>query len=421
MTVSGYGPCMQPDSAHGLSRRGAQLAMQSPMADYIVEHFERSSADDNAGAYTPLCIAENSLLHDLALPRLRAAADVPERVLGYDAMIGAEDFRTQLGAFMGRAFLGRCFPPEQIAVMAGAGTVLENVFYALADPGDAVLVPTPSYAGFWTDLETRNGLSIIPVHCAAADGFQLTTERLDAALAGSERPVKALLFTNPDNPRGSVATPDDIERVLSWAEGHGIHVVVDEIYALSVFGETPFTSVAQLRSSLGDHLHIVWAFSKDFGASGLRCGLVVSENEALLAAVNGLAYWGAVSGHTQWMLGQLISDDPWVDHYCAELRRRLGATYERVVEALDAAGIPTVAAEAGIFVLCDMRQFLGAPTWDAEHALWRRILDGVNVNITPGSACRIAEPGFMRLCYAAIPLDTVLGGIERLGRLLAVR
>ena len=155
---------MQPDSVQALARRGAQLATESPMADYIVEHFQRSSVGDGAEPYIPLCIAENSQLHDLVLPRLRAAAEVPERVLGYDAMIGAEEFRTQLGAFMGRTFLGRCFPPEQIAVMAGAGTVLENVFYALADPGDAVLVPTPSYAGFWTDLETRNGLSIVPVH-----------------------------------------------------------------------------------------------------------------------------------------------------------------------------------------------------------------------------------------------------------------
>lgn len=417
---------MDPDLAQTLSRRGGQLAHQSPMADYIVEHFNRSMAEAAASReamhpsepYIPLCIAENSLLHDLVLPRIRAASDFPARGLCYDAMIGAEDFRSRLGAFMGRTFLGRTFPAEQIAVMAGAGTVLENVFYALADPGEAVLVPTPSYAGFWTDLETRNDLNVVPVHCTASDGFRLTAERLEEARAGSDRPVKALIFTNPDNPRGRVANASEIEEVVDWAESRGIHVVFDEIYALSVFGETPFISAAAVRPKLGSHVHIVWAFSKDFGASGLRCGLVVSENEALLAAVNGLAYWGAVSGHTQWMLGQLISDRPWVDHYRTELRRRLGATYARVSDALEAADIPTVPAEAGIFVLCDMRRFLEEPTWEAEDGLWRRILDGANVNLTPGSACRISEPGFMRLCYAAIPTDTVVNGIERIGRLL---
>lgn len=402
-------------SAENLSRRGAGLAAQSPMAEYIVAHFARSESD----GYVALCIAENKLMHDLLLPWLARAGEPPASVLGYDAMIGALEFRERLADFMARAFLGRRFAPEQIAVLAGAGTVLENAFYALADPGDAVLVPTPSYAGFWTDLETRAGLHIMPVPGASADGFRLTTERLDAALARTERPVRALLFTNPDNPLGRVASRDEITEVLAWAQTHDLHVVFDEIYALSVFGDRSFTSVAALRRTLGERVHIVWAFSKDFGASGLRCGVLISENAALLAAVDGLAYWGAVSGHTQWLLGRMIADEVFVDGYRAALRARLGAAYRRVVAALDAVGIPHLSAQAGIFVLCDLRQHLTEPTWAAEHALWLRILEQANVNITPGAACRIAEPGFMRLCYAAEPIDAVVAGIERVGALLS--
>ena len=51
--------------------------------------------------------------------------------------------------------------------------------------------------------------------------------------------------------------------------------------------------------------------------------------------------------------------------------------------------------------------------------MWRRILDEVNVNLTPGAACRIAEPGFMRLCFAAEEVDAAVAGIERIGRMLA--
>ena len=206
--------------------------------------------------------------------------------------------------------------------------------------------------------------------------------------------------------------------MLEWSASHDLHVVFDEIYALSVFGETPFTSVAMLRPQLGERVHIVWAFSKDFGASGLRCGLLVSENRALLDAVDGLAYWGAVSGHTQWMLGELIEDEVWVGDFCAELRRRLRTTYTRVTEALSRAGIPHVAADAGIFLVCDLRAFLTEATTEAEHALWKRLLDEADVNLTPGAACRIAEPGFMRLCYAGQPIEAVLDGIARVGRAL---
>ena len=106
--------------------------------------------------------------------------------------------------------------------------------------------------------------------------------------------------------------------------------------------------------------------------------MLVSENHALLSAVNGLSYWGAVSGHTQWILGQMISDKAFVQGYLGELRDSLGSTYRRVTAALDAAGIPFIPAEAGIFVLCDIRRFLSEPTWDAERALWQRILDETN-------------------------------------------
>ncbi len=397
-----------------LSRRGSRLVGESPMPEYILEHFTRSASDHHVS----LCVAENKLMGDLLLPRLSQLPEPPERVLGYDAMVGNTEFRGRLATFMAKHFLGRRFDASEIAVLAGAGTVLENVFYALADEGDAVLVPTPSYAGFWADLETRDALHIVPADCASADGFQLDTDRLEAAYAGSDRPVKALLFTNPDNPTGRVATPEAIESVLAWAAGHDLHVVFDEIYALSVFGETPFTSVAALRPELGDRVHIVWAFSKDFGASGLRCGLLVSENRALLDAVGGLAYWGAVSGHTQWMLDELIADEAWVGAFCTELRERLRGTYTQVSEALSEVGIPHIAADGGIFVVCDLRAYLSEPTADAERALWKRILDGADVNLTPGAACRIAEPGFMRLCYAAQPLEVVLEGIERVGAVL---
>lgn len=49
---------------------------------------------------------------------------------------------------------------------------------------------------------------------------------------------------------------------------HTFIYVVDEIYALSVFGQQPFVSAASLVRKMPNSLHIVWAFSKDFAMSG---------------------------------------------------------------------------------------------------------------------------------------------------------
>ena len=82
-------------------------------------------------------------------------------------------------------------------------------------------------------------------------------------------------------------------------------------------------------------------------------------------------------------------------------------------------GLSVIPAEAGIFVVCDMRPFLGEVTWAAEDALWRRLLNEANVNLTPGSACHNGEPGFMRLCFAAQPTAAVVEAVRRVGRVLA--
>jgi aspartate/methionine/tyrosine aminotransferase len=413
---------MKVDS-QSLSRRAQDLLAGTSIPEYLLRDFEGSKnpyrKDSNPDGYIGLSVAENRLVSDLVADRLNEIPLVPASVLGYDAMTGSMRFREQLGRFMGRTFLGRGFPPHQISVLAGAGSVLEILFHVLGDPGDGVLVPTPSYAGFWLDLELRDELTIVPVHCTSDDGFRLTPERLDRAVADTGRPVKVLLFTSPNNPLGTVYAPDEISEVLAWAESRGLHVVFDEIYALSVFGARAFTSCATLLPSLGERVHIVWAFSKDFGASGLRCGVLISENRAVNAAVDAFAYWACCSGHTQYLLGEMISDETWVDGYIGTMQDLLRNAYGSLIGLLDAGGIPHVSAEAGVFALLDLRSYLTEPTWEAERTLWLRILDEANINLTPGAACHVGEPGFMRLCYAGLPVETVETGVDRLVRALA--
>jgi hypothetical protein len=147
-----------------LSRRAGALVAGQSMPEYLIRHFEGSRdpyhPTMNPEGYIGLCVAENKLVADLVSDRLNEVLGVPPSVLGYDAMTGSVRFRERLGRFMGRTFLDRVFEPEQISVLAGAGSVLEILFHILGDRGDGVLVPTPSYAGFWMDLELRNRLTI---------------------------------------------------------------------------------------------------------------------------------------------------------------------------------------------------------------------------------------------------------------------
>jgi len=114
----------------------------------------------------------------------------------------------------------------------------------------------------------------------------------------------------------------------------------------------------------------------------------------------------------------MISDEPWIDSYIDSMREMLRSAHASLAAALDAGGIRHVPAEAGVFVLLDLRQHLSAPTWEAEHELWTRILEHARGNLTPGAACHVGEPGFFRLCYARSSPETVEVGVRRIVRLL---
>ena len=68
---------------------------------------------------------------------------------------------------------------------------------------------------------------------------------------------------------------------------------------------------------------------------------------------------------------------------------------------------------------CEKGQaFMDEITWEEEDRLWRRILNDANVNLTPGSACHVGEPGFMRICFATEQPEIVESAIERIGLVL---
>ncbi len=403
-----------------LSERGDGLASSAPMPEYIAEHFARSAAADPGDdrPYVGLAISENKLVWDLLEPMFNRNRHVEQRSAGYDTMVGSKQFRTSVAAFASEHVWGRKVEPDQVLTLAGAGSILETLFYVIADPGAGVLVPTPSYAGFWADLETRDELHVVPVHTTAEDSFTLSSDHLQDAYDDAHVPIAALLLTNPSNPTGRIHTTTEIREAVDWARSVGIHVVINEIYALSTHGDTPFVPTGSVVDALRDDIHFVWAFSKDFALSGLRCGVLTSHNDDVRSAISELAYWSVVSGDTQHLLDTMLRDDAWMSRYLTTMRARLADSYSRTTGALTAAGIPYMAADAGLFVLCDLRGFLADPTWEAEQALWRRFIDEANVNLTPGAACHIDEPGFMRLCFAVEPADIVVGAIDRIRHVL---
>ncbi|WVZ72667.1 hypothetical protein U9M48_021087 [Paspalum notatum var. saurae] len=341
---------------------------------------------------------------------------------------GLKAFRKAMASFMEKIRGGKArFDPDRIVLTAGATAANELLTFILANPGDALLIPTPYYPGFDRDLRWRTGVNIVPVHCDSANGFQVTVAALQAAYEeaqAAEMRVRAVLLTNPSNPLGTTVKRAVLEDVLDFVARNNIHLISDEIYSGSVFAAPDLVSVAELVESRGDagvaaRVHIVYSLSKDLGLPGFRVGVVYSYNDAVVTTARRMSSFTLVSSQTQKTLAAMLSDAGFADAYIRTNRERLRARHDHVVAGLARAGVPCLPGNAGLFVWMDMRRLLGGEaTVAGELRLWDRMLREVKLNISPGSSCHCSEAGWFRVCFANMSLDTLDVALARMNRFM---
>ena len=365
---------------------------------------------DNSDGYIDLAVAENRLLFDLLEPWLTGPRTVTPGDTHYQPTAGSTEFVAELARFLSGQ-RGLDVPVEQLMLFGGSSPALDAVSYAVCDPGDGIVVPSPYFPGLDHTLGGRAGARLIPA--PMTDGFRLTAEVVEKAIVTADGPVRAVALLSPHNPLGHVYSAATLTEVAEVVRDHDLDLISDEVYAGSVYaGE--FVSAAALDVLPPDRVHVVWGFSKDFGMSGLRVGVLSSGDPRVLEAAGYLARLSTVSSDTQALLRAMLADGTFMARFVQERRRRLADAYAMTTAALDAQGIEYVEAAAGLYVWIR----LPAATFGAERATWQRIFDTAKVNIVPGDAFHCPEPGWFRLCFSS-DARAVRAGIARLGAALS--
>ncbi|XP_057603948.1 1-aminocyclopropane-1-carboxylate synthase-like protein 1 isoform X3 [Hippopotamus amphibius kiboko] len=301
--------------------------------------------------------------------------------------------------------------PENVVVLNGCSSLFSALATVLCEAGEAFLIPAPYYGAITQHVYLYGNVRLVCVYLdsevtgLATRPFQLTVEMLEVALQGAHSEgvkVKGLILINPQNPLGDVYSPGELQEYLEFAKRHELHVVVDEVYMLSVFEESvQYRSVLSLeRLPDPQRTHVMWATSKDFGMSGLRFGTLYTENRDVATAVASLCRYHGLSGLVQYQMAQLLQDRDWISQvYLPENHARLKAAHAYVSEELQALGIPSVSRGAGFFVWVDLRKHLREATLEEEMLLWRRFLDN-KVLLSFGKAFECKEPGWFRLVFS---------------------
>lgn len=170
---------------------------------------------------------------------------------------------------------GLKYDPGQIVISNGAKHSLFNVFQAILNPGDEVIIVSPYWVTYPELVKMADG---IPVYVEAAEENNFEPEIHDIEAAVSSKTV-AIIVNSPSNPCGCVYSRETLLAIAEVAKKHDLFVVSDEIYDELTYDNTAHYSFPALSEDAYSRTILVNGLSKAYSMTGWRMGYTASGKE----------------------------------------------------------------------------------------------------------------------------------------------
>jgi aspartate aminotransferase len=247
-----------------------------------------------------------------------------DRVVAYTPSGGTPEFLAYLSEYYGR--LGLALTPEELIATTGGSEAILFAFLSCADPGDEILTVEPFYTNY-SAFAAMAAVRLVPLTTRVEDGFHLPPrEQWERAYTSRTRMV---LLCNPNNPTGTVYSPDELAGVAAFCQDRGLFLVCDEVYREFVYDGRRTVSALSLEGA-GDSVIVVDSLSKRYSACGIRLGCLATRNRGVHRAALRMAQ-GRLSppGLAQFMaVGALDLPPDYMQQVVAEYERRRNVLYD---------------------------------------------------------------------------------------------
>jgi len=200
----------------------------------------------------------------------------------YTATGGINELKDAVAAKLKRDN-GLAYTRNQVLISCGGKHSLYNVFQALLDPGDEVIIPAPYWVSFPEQVKLCDAKPVI-VHTSEAQGFRLNRQVLEPAVTAR---TKLVVLNSPSNPTGSALSRVELEGIAALAVERGLVVVSDETYEALVYDGYQHVSIASLSDAMYARTIVVNSMSKAYAMTGWRLGYAAGPAE-VIKAMDGL-------------------------------------------------------------------------------------------------------------------------------------
>ncbi len=299
------------------------------------------------------------------------------------------------------------YEPNEIIVSNGAKHSLFNVFSALIDVGDEVIIPSPYWVTYPEIVNYCGGKSVFIPTDEGSD-FKITPLALKAKITPK---TKMLVLTSPSNPTGMVYTKDELEALYKVLKETNIIVISDEIYEKLVYDNVPFVSAGSINDDMLERTITINGLSKSSAMTGWRMGYAASKDRQLIKLLNNLqsqstSNINSITQKASIVALQDIAAD--INDFVNVFQKRRDLAYKMIkdIQALD------VKLPQGAFYLFINIQKIS----NDSMAFCKNLLENAGVALVPGVA--FGMEGYVRFSFACGE-EQIQKGIKRIEKYIA--
>ena len=333
----------------------------------------------------------------------------------YTEVGGTAALRTAIATELSRVHK-TTISPDNVLVSAGAKHSLYNLFMALLDPGDEVIIPAPYWVSYPDMVMLAGGKPVI-VPARAEDDFAVRAEDVRAACSGKTR---AIVLNNPSNPTGAIYTRAQIEALAAVVVEKNLLVISDDIYRQLVYGDGEYVSIASISPELAERTILVDGVSKTYAMTGWRIGYTAGPSVLIkaMAKIQGQSTSNPTNAAQIATLAALTGPQDCVATMRAAFdERRL--VMLKLLRAIP--GVTCREPKGAFYAFPDLSAFVGKTTpegsiLDDDIQLCDWLLEVGKIAVVPGTG--FGAPGHVRLSYAC-SMANIENGLARLKDALA--
>jgi aminotransferase len=279
------------------------------------------------------------------------------------------------------------------------------VLQLLLDTGDEVLMPDPHYTGYDGGIELAGGV-IVHVPTYQADDFAVRLDELERHITPRSR---VIVLVNPNNPSGTVLSPESISGIAELAQKHDLVVISDEIYEKFIYAGGPHVSVAGLPG-MRERTITINGLSKTYAMTGWRVGYVVAPPDVVERIAELKYVLSICAPAAAQMAGVAALEGP--QEHVAHMVSTYAERRQLLMRTLDEMGLTYGNPMGGFTVLANIQH-----TRMSSVEFCLRVLREAQVQIFPGVMYGPHGEGYFRVSMLA-PMPVLEEGLARIAKVL---